>query len=171
MAGVIECVTFAYGGTLTSPCAARDPVLGMRPVTEDAARTIQHLASRNLLWVLLSNTGPGQDRTRALARAGILELFTAVLQSSELGLDKPDPLAYAQICHAIHRPPHQVMLVGNNFTNDVTAPMASGMRAALLRPHGLAAEEIPLLPRGAHVLRRVSDVSGLLDSGEKLYLP
>lgn len=43
-------------------------------------------------------------------------------------------------------PARQVLFVGNNLACDVTAPMAHGMRTALVRPHGpRPGEELRLL--------------------------
>ncbi|MUN41670.1 HAD family hydrolase [Actinomadura litoris] len=154
------CITFDYGGTLSDLYAHPDPELGMRPVTAEAIDTVRALAGQGYRLVLLSNTGPSQDRTRALDRAGVLDVFTALLQSHQTGILKPDPLAYAAVCHAAGCPPEQVMVVGDNYTNDVAGPLAYGMRAAVLRPGGLGPDEH--LPYGLHLLRRLTDLPPLL---------
>lgn len=57
--------------------------------------------------------------------------------------------------------PEQVLFVGDHLQNDVAAPISHGMRAALIRPHGLRPGEE--LPDGALLLQHVRDLPELLE--------
>jgi len=53
------------------------------------------------------------------------------------------------------------MFVGDNLAYAVAEPIAHGMRAALVRPHGLRPGEE--LPPGALLIRHVNELPGLLE--------
>ena len=54
-----------------------------------------------------------------------------------------------------------MLFVGDNFERDVAAPIAHGMRAALVRSHGLRPGEA--LQDGALLISHVSDLPDLLE--------
>jgi putative hydrolase of the HAD superfamily len=109
---------------------------------------------------LRRNTQPHETRWPALQKAGIDDLFSVLLLSYPLGVRKPEPLFYRLVLAAAEAPPGQVLFVGDNLQCDVAAPLAHGMRAALVRPHGLRPGEI--LPDDALLIRHISDVPPLL---------
>jgi putative hydrolase of the HAD superfamily len=82
------------------------------------------------------------------------------LPSYPLGARKPAPLFYRLVLADAESPPEQVLFVGDNLDGDVAAPIAHGMRAALVRPHGLRPGEG--LPDGALLIRHVHDLPALL---------
>jgi HAD-hyrolase-like len=89
-------------------------------------------------------------------------LFRVALLPYPLGVRKPDPLFYRLVLAAAESPPGQVLFVGDNLDCDVAAPIAYGMRAALvcldgLRPGGA-------LPDGALLIRHVRDLPALLET-------
>jgi FMN phosphatase YigB (HAD superfamily) len=105
---------------------------------------------------------PCETRWPALQKAGIDHLFSAALLSCPLGVRKPDPLFYQLVLAAAGSPPGQVLFVGDNIACDVTAPLAHGMRAALVRPHGLRPGEA--LPDGALLIQHVRELPALLEA-------
>ncbi|MBV9383791.1 MAG: HAD family hydrolase [Streptosporangiaceae bacterium] len=74
---------------------------------------------------------------------------------------KPEPLFYALVLATAGCPASQILFVGDNLENDVVAPIAGGMHAALVRPGGLRPGET--LPEGALLIRHVSDLPTLLE--------
>ena len=78
------------------------------------------------------------------------------------GIRKPEPLFYRLVLAAAEAPPDQVLFVSDNLDYDVAAPIAHGMRAALVRPHGLRPGEE--LPDGALLIRHVQDLPVLLEA-------
>jgi endonuclease/exonuclease/phosphatase family metal-dependent hydrolase len=86
-----------------------------------------------------------------LAAAGIDGLFCGALLSHPLGTRKPQSLMYQLLLDAARCPADQVLFCGDNLHNDVAAPLAHGMRAALVRPGGLR-------PGGSAAGRRADDL-------------
>ena len=108
-----------------------------------------------------SNTQPHESRWPALQKAGIDDLFSVALLSYPLGVRKPDPVFYRLVLAAAGVPPDQVLFVGDNLACDVTGPLAHGMRAALVRPHGLRPGEMH--PEGALLIQHIRELPALLE--------
>jgi len=155
-----EAIAVDYGGTISLD--AVDHLIAQKPVDPAAAAALRVLHDDlGLCLILASNTTPGETRWPALQQAGIDGLFRAALLSYPLGVAKPDPLFYDLVLAAAGCPAQQLLFVGNNLRHDVAAPMARGMRAALVRPHGLQPAE--QLPAGALLIRHVQDLPALLE--------
>lgn len=149
-----------YGGTMS--LERIDHLLGQKPVDPAAATALRVLHDDlGLRLILASNTLPCETRWPALEQAGIDDLFCVVLLSYPLGVRKPDPLFYHLVLAAAGCPAEQVMFVGDNLACDVAGPITHGMRAALIRPHGLLLSEA--LPEGALLIRHVRDLAQLLE--------
>jgi FMN phosphatase YigB (HAD superfamily) len=73
---------------------------------------------------------------------------------------KPEPLFYELVLAAAGCPASQVLFAGDNLGYDVAAPISHGMRAVLVRPHGLRPGES--LPGGALLIGHVRDLPALL---------
>jgi FMN phosphatase YigB (HAD superfamily) len=157
----IRAVALDFGGTISGPV---DHELREKSVDPDAACALAVLRRElGLRLVLSSNTLPGEARWPALQKAGIDGLFDAALLSWPLGIAKPDPRFYCLVAVAAGCAPDEVLHVGDGLRNDVAAPLESGMRAALVRPAGLAAGEE--LPAGAVLIRHVRDLAAILGGG------
>ncbi|MEU1883453.1 HAD family hydrolase [Streptosporangium sp. NPDC020072] len=123
-----------YGSTLTSPATPYDPVLRMRPIDPRAAETLKYLHGTGRFRLgLVSNTRPGQDRLLALERAGVLDLFEVVLESSKEGVAKPHPAFYRRFLDRVGAAPNDIWFVGDHPVNDVVAPLQHRMGAVLVR--------------------------------------
>jgi putative hydrolase of the HAD superfamily len=159
-ASTIKAVALDYGGTISVDTI--DHLIGQKPVDPAAATALRVLHDRHgLRLILASNTMPCETRWPALQQAGIDRLFSVALLSHVLGVRKPEPLFYRLVAAAAEAAPEQVMFVGDNLAYDVAAPMTHGMRAALVRPHGLRpGEEVP---DGALLIRHVNELPGLLE--------
>lgn len=140
----IEVVAVDYGGTLSS----EDDEGG--EVTPRAAAALRLIHADGYRLVLSSNTTPDNPREPRLAAAGVLDLFSGLVQSHELGYAKPHPDFYAAVIRAAGCPTHRILHVGNRLDKDVLAPLAMGMPAALLRSP---------LPPGA---TEIGDLTGVL---------
>ena len=160
MRNPLTCLVTDYGSTISAD--AIDHLIGQKPVDPAAAAALRTLHDDlGTRIILASNTQPHETRWPALQKAGIDDLFYVVLLSYPLGVPKPDPLFYRLVLAAADVSPAQVLLVGDNLQCDVTAPLAHGMRAALVRPHGPKPGEA--LPDGAILIRHVRDLPGLLE--------
>ena len=157
---MIKAVALDYGGTISAESI--DHAIGQKPVDPAAAAALRALHDRHgLRLILASNTMPCETRWPALQQAGVDRLFSVALLSYVLGVRKPEPLFYRLVLAAAESPPDQVMFVGDNLAYDVAEPIAHGMRAALVRPHGLRPGED--LPPGALLIRHVNELPGLLE--------
>lgn len=78
-----------------------------------------------------------------------------------LGVRKPEPL-FCQLVLAAGCPARQVLFAGDDRHNDATAPLAHGIRAALIRPHGPRPGEV--LPDGVQLIGHIRDLPALLDT-------
>lgn len=150
-----------YGSTISADSI--DHLIGQKPVDPAAAAALRTLHDHHALRIILaSNTRPNETRWPALQKAGIDDLFSVALLSYPLGISKPDPIFYRLALTAAEAPPEQVLFVGDNLHCDVIAPLAHGMRAALVRPEGLRPGES--LPSGALLIRHIRDVPALLET-------
>ncbi len=61
-----------------------------------------------------------------------LDLFI----SSEVGWVKPAESFYAEVTRQLNVPPNQILLIGDDWENDVAAPRKFGWQAAYLRREG-----------------------------------
>ena len=157
----VRAVALDYGGTISLD--AVDHLIAQKPVDPAAASALRVLHDDlGLRLILASNTLPGEIRWPALQQAGIDGLFRVALLSYPLGVRKPDPLFYDLVLTAAGCPARQVLFVGDNLSCDVTTPVTRGMRAALVRPHGLRPGEV--LPAGALLIPHVRDLPALLEA-------
>jgi len=149
------------GGTISE--STIDHLIGQKPVDPEAAAALRILHDDfGLRIILASNTAPGESRWPALQKAGIDDLFSAALLSSPLGVRKPATLFYRLVLAATEAPAEQVLFVGDSIDCNVATPISHGMRAALVRPHGLRPGQV--LPDGAQLIRHVHDLPELLET-------
>ncbi len=143
MSSSLTCLVTDFGSTISAD--AIDHLIGQKPVDPAAAAALRTLHNDLALRIILaSNTQPYETRWPALQKAGIDDLFSVALLSYPLGVRKPAPLFYRLVLAAAEAPPEQVLFIGDNLQRDVVAPVAHGMRAALVRPQGLRpGEELP----------------------------
>jgi FMN phosphatase YigB (HAD superfamily) len=97
---------------------------------DDVAVTLPALAAHYRLG-LLSNT---QSFDLEFLEEGVLgSVFQARLLSCHAGLLKPDPELFLRMAGMLRLDPAQILMVGDNFRDDVLAAEAVGMQAALIR--------------------------------------
>jgi HAD superfamily hydrolase (TIGR01509 family) len=95
---------------------------------EPAARAVLgFLRRRGLKLGLLTNSG--SPFREPFDRAGLAELFDAVVFSCELGAKKPAPRAYEAVARALGVAPAETLVIGDSLANDVRTPRELGFRA------------------------------------------
>ncbi|MEU1880820.1 HAD family hydrolase [Streptosporangium sp. NPDC020072] len=152
-----------YGSTLTVPDTPPDLDLGMRPLDPLVIPALKRAREGQLTLVLASNTRKGDDRHRALERAGILNWFGPTLESAKLRVGKPHPAFYQTLIAITGARPEQVLFIGDNLANDVIAPIQHGIPAALVRHPALPEKRrIPLPPALEGIVPTISHVSELI---------
>lgn len=94
----------------------------------DAAVALQRVRDAGLKAVVCSNLAYEYgDAVRRLAPG-----LDGYILSYEVGLAKPDPAIYAEVCRVVDCTPAEVFFVGDTKDCDCTAPQAFGMSAAWL---------------------------------------
>jgi putative hydrolase of the HAD superfamily len=156
--GGCEVIAVDFGGTLAT---SRRPGSPARPVDEDAAKALWRLHRAGYRLVLSSNT-PGCSRRPELERAGVLELFCAIVESHELGVAKPARAFYRAALDAADCAPGQIVHVGNRLDSDVLVPRVLGMSAVYVCPDLDAGVWLP--DDVAHI-RRFADLPSVIRGG------
>lgn len=121
----------------------------------DTKVALAELAQRGIACAILTN-GWSPLQERKAARIG----FTGpVVVSESIGMQKPDPRAFAALARALERPLDEVWFVGDTPASDVAGSAAAGMRSVWLDaeavpyPAGLQAPDVTI-----HSLRALMEV-------------
>jgi HAD superfamily hydrolase (TIGR01509 family) len=102
---------------------------------DDALPVLRALRARGLKLALISNVG--LDVRSVLGRAGMGELFDAVILSFEVGAVKPHPPIFQRALDVLGVPAARALMVGDNAHDDAGAARL-GIRTLLLpRTRGL----------------------------------
>jgi len=111
---------------------------------EDAVETLSGLASRGYRMGVISNA---DGRVRALLEnAGLAPFLEFVVDSAEVGLEKPDPRIFHAATGRLGLPPEACAYVGDIYEIDVLGAERAGL-AAILVGDGPAPEGVRRVPR------------------------
>ncbi len=99
---------------------------------EGVHNTLSLLAEEYRLCII-SDTIHSQGRglRHLLQRQGLLQYFSYLLFSDEMGAAKPSPQVFRQAALGLGLPPQQIVHVGDRESNDVIGPLSVGMSAIL----------------------------------------
>jgi putative hydrolase of the HAD superfamily len=98
---------------------------------DDAAAVLDELATRGLRLAIASNF---DRRLHAICRAWPpLRRCERCFVSSEVGFPKPDRRLFTAIERELGLPPEELLLVGDDWTNDIEGARAAGWRAVWLQ--------------------------------------
>jgi len=87
--------------------------------------------------------GPSEPAAgRSIYAREIMELFDALIESSKIGIRKPDPRIYLACCEALGVEPHEAVFVGDGANDELDGARRVGMEAILIHRSG----EGPLWP-------------------------
>lgn len=134
--GVLDAEAYPIGN-----CAVRIAEGGYRvakEVTCSARKVLQRLNAKYKM-VLVSNFY-GNIRT-ILKDFGLLCYFEQVVESSVVGVRKPDPAIFALGVEALGMKPDEVCVVGDSFTKDILPARSLGCRTVWLKGIGWEPEE------------------------------
>jgi putative hydrolase of the HAD superfamily len=132
------------------------PVLAHPPALQPgAAEALRGLAAAGVRLGIISNTGrtPGVILRRVLEAADLLEHFSVVSYSDEVGFRKPDAEIFRRTLTLAGARPEGAAHIGDNPVDDVTGAQGAGM----LGIHYTAGRRSP----AAHADLVVSDLSAL----------
>jgi putative hydrolase of the HAD superfamily len=120
----------------------------------DAAEALAALRGAGLATAVVSNA---DGRVRDLLdRAGLLAHLDYVIDSSEEGVEKPDPEIFRRAVERSGTHPARALYVGDVYSIDVLGARAAGLAACLLDPTGsYAGVDCPRVPSLAELARRL----------------
>ncbi|MGE0684692.1 MAG: HAD family hydrolase [Candidatus Binatia bacterium] len=110
----------------------------MRPSTP---QILQELRSRGLVLGVVSNSD-GRIRS-VLAQCGITDFFQVVIDSHDVGMEKPDPRIFQFALDTTKARPEQTVYVGDIYSIDVVGAERVGMEPVLLDGVGSYAAGLP----------------------------
>ncbi|HVN86519.1 MAG TPA: HAD family hydrolase [Candidatus Binatia bacterium] len=90
---------------------------------------LTRLAARRHLAVISNFYG---NVERILADAGFAPLLATVLDSTVVGISKPDPRIFTLAAERLGFAPHEVLYVGDSFEHDIVPAHTAGLRTAWL---------------------------------------
>src|SRR5207249_1694557 len=99
-----------------------------------------------------------------LAGSGLSSRFGAIVLSCDTGILKPDPRAFHAAASALGLPPGQILMVGDNFRDDVLGAREAGMSSILIRRSGVALSHREP-PDDEECIEDLDDLERLLRSG------
>lgn len=99
----------------------------------DAAETLRTLISKGYQLGIIANQQPGT--AQRLENWGLLEFFSVVAASAELGVAKPDPAIFLRALAMANCPPEEACMVGDRLDNDILPAGKLGMKTVWIRKH------------------------------------
>ena len=121
------------------------------------AAALRQLRAEGFRLGLVSNiTLLGSLVREDLDRLGILDLFDAIVLSSEVGVRKPHPRIYAAVLDDLGLRGDRALFVGDRLREDIQGPRDAGMAAVLTHQFR---QEYPA--PGAPVIERLADLPSL----------
>jgi putative hydrolase of the HAD superfamily len=129
---------------------------------DDAAPSLEALSGERL--GIISN-GARDQQIGKLERAGLLDYFSVMVFSEDVGLGKPHRSIFAEACRRAGDEPHECVPIGDDIEADVVASYEVGLRPVWLDRMGLAkccvpAERITGLDEVQNILKRKGRRSG-----------
>jgi putative hydrolase of the HAD superfamily len=103
-------------------------------VRERTHESLSRLRGAGLRLGIVSNSDGRVEQ--ALAEAGLREYFDVVIDSSLVGIEKPDPAIFQAALKALGVSPEEALYVGDLYEVDVVGARAAGIEAVLLTSSG-----------------------------------
>lgn len=95
---------------------------------DDALRTLEAVRRAGLLLALISNTSRNLDEFVSHHDMDV----DAVITSRQHGKMKPHPAIFQSVLQHLDVQPHEALMVGDSFTDDIAGAQALGISAVLL---------------------------------------
>jgi putative hydrolase of the HAD superfamily len=119
-----------------------------------ARETVAELRRRGYRVAVVSNSDG--TVTEALDIAGFGGMFEFVIDSSDVGISKPDPGIFDLALRRFALAPERAWYVGDSHYHDVGGARAAGLGSAVL------IDPLAIAPVGYPAIRSISDLPGLL---------
>jgi putative hydrolase of the HAD superfamily len=103
------------------------------PITEKGCEDVLSLLSRSYKLCLVSDTiyTPGRGIRKILEKNHLLDYFSFLSFSDEIGVSKPNPLVFNKALNQLKCSPREIVHIGDREKNDVVGAKKNGMRAIL----------------------------------------
>lgn len=124
---------------------------------DDVLPALSGLRAHGLRLAVVANGQRGL--VTVLEQLGARGLFDLVLTSAEVGQRLPQPLMFTVAEERLGLDPQQILHIGDRLATDIRGARAAGVACALLVRHGLP------VPRGVRVIRCLTEVEGLVETG------
>lgn len=98
---------------------------------DDVAEGLAALEDLGLDFAVLTN-GTEQQQRDKLSHLGLLDRVGQIFTAEGLGVAKPNARAFQVVCNAIGLPADEVLYVGDDYSTDVNASRAAGLKAVHL---------------------------------------
>lgn len=157
--GVLDAEAFPieeYAGRIAEDC-----YLMARDVAHSSSEVLKRLKKQYKL-VLVSNFY-GNIRT-ILEDFGLLCYFEQVIESSVVGIRKPDPAIFALGVEALGMKPDEVAVVGDSYTKDILPAHSLGCHTVWLKGIGWDADEKHDESLPTAVIGKLEEVIEVIDS-------
>ncbi len=103
----------------------------------DAEPTLKQLQSLGLRMIVFSNFD--ERLIKVLQELKLEHYFEKIICSTQIGLAKPDPRAFAKVAELVDLKPQNILHVGDGFENDYLAALRANMKALYLNRKGIKA--------------------------------
>ena len=97
-----------------------------------------------------------------LQEFGLDKYFPTIVESSVVGLRKPDPALFALGVEALHLPPENILVVGDSYRKDIYPARTLGCKAVWLKNICWAPE--PVMPEATPtaIIKSLEELPALL---------
>lgn len=130
----------------------------------EKSRHVLHLLSQNYPLVLVSNFYGNINAI--LQDFGLSSYFRQVIESSVVGVRKPDPAIFRLGIDHLNLPPNEIAVVGDSYTKDIVPAKSLGCYTIWIKGEGWDAKD----NEGGHAadfqIAHIEDVVPLLQKGE-----
>lgn len=99
----------------------------------DTYGVLHSLRDKGYRLGIIANQNPGT--AQRLRGRGLLDYFSVIAASAELGVAKPDPAIFLHALGMAGCPPEEAWMVGDRLDNDILPAKKLGMKTVWIRKH------------------------------------
>lgn len=138
---MIQAVIFDWGGTVMKDFGYPGPMVHWPKVEwVDEMEDVLKKVCWKYLCAIASNAGDSDTAlmVEALERIQAEEYFHSYYTSKDLGVEKPHPGFFLEICQRLKAEPQHCVMVGNDYQKDIIGAKAVGMKTVFYNPQQIS---------------------------------